>query len=123
MGWIFFQRFDDRIIFLCIDHFNRLVSELDEFTNDGRCERFKSTAHGEFTITDIGDENFRCNDFLVEFLAELEVLGFIEKVDDIFVVRISEGTEKCGGQKFPATLAAIKVDVKEIAGVELHFNP
>ena len=123
MSRIFFQRFDDGVIFLRIDDFNRLVTKFDEFADDGCREWFKSAADGEFAITDIGDENLRCDDFLIEFLAEFEVLGFIEKVDDIFVVRISEGAKKWGGQKFPAAVAAIEIDVEEIAGVELNFNP
>ena len=97
MSRIFFQRFDDGVIFFRIDNFNRLVTKFDEFADNGRREWFKSAADGEFAITDIGDENLGCDDFLIEFLAELEVLGFIEKVDDIFVVRIAEGAKKCGG--------------------------
>ena len=36
---------------------------------------------------------------------------------------VAERAEERGGEELPAALAAIEVDVKQIVGVELHFEP
>ena len=38
-------------------------------------------------------------------------------------VAVTEGAEESGGQKFPAALFAVQIDVKQIAGVELRLVP
>ena len=59
----------------------------------------------------------------VEFLAQLQLLDVVKKLDDLFVRAVAEGAEESGGEKFPAALAAIEINVKQIAGVELHLDP
>ncbi len=59
----------------------------------------------------------------IELLAQLQVLDVVEKFDDFFVRAVTEGAQESGGEEFPAAFAAIEIDVKQIAGVELHFDP
>src|SRR4029434_6024757 len=42
---------------------------------------------------------------------------------DLFVRSVTEGAEERGREKFPAPFAAIEIDVKQVAGVELNLDP
>ena len=36
---------------------------------------------------------------------------------------VTEGAEERGREEFPAALAAVEIDVEQVVGVELHFEP
>ena len=59
----------------------------------------------------------------IELLAQFQVLDVVEKFDHFFVRAVTEGAEESGGEEFPAAFAPIEINVKQIAGVELHFDP
>ena len=61
--------------------------------------------------------------FFAELLAQLQVLDRVEKLDDFFVRAVAERAEESRREEFPAAFAAIEIDVKQIARVELHFDP
>ena len=123
VGWVFFEGLDDGVVVFRIDNLNRFMTQADQLANDGRSERLKGATDSDLAITDIGDQNLRSNFLFVEFFAEFEVLGFVEKIDDILVRRETHGAKECGGQKFAAPFAAVEIDVKEICGIELNFDP
>src|SRR5207245_9204629 len=61
--------------------------------------------------------------FPVEFLAQLETLDVVKKLDDFFVRAITERAQKRRREKLPAALATIEINVKQIGRIKLHFNP
>ena len=123
MGRIFFEGLDDRVVVFRIDNLYRFMTQADQLANDGRSERLKGATDSDLAITDIGDQNLRSNFLFVEFFAEFEVLGFVEEIDDILIRREAHGAEECGSKKFAAAFAAVEIDVEEVCGIELNFDP
>ena len=123
MRRILFERLDDRVVFLRINDLHGLVTEARQLPDRRRIEGLKGAGHRDFSIADVGDEDLGADLFLVELLAELEVFDLIKKLDDVLVCRMSESTKKRSGQKLPATLAPIEVDIEQVARVELHLDP
>ena len=123
MGRIFFEGLDDRVVIFCIDNLNGFMTQADQLANNRRGERLKGATDGDLPIADIGDQNLRSNFLFVEFFAEFQILGFVEEIDDILVRREAHGAEECCGQKFAAAFAAVEIDVEEVCGIELNFDP
>ena len=123
MGRIFFEGLDDRVVVFRIDNLYRFMTQADQLANDGRSERLKGATDSDLAIADIGDQNLRSNFLFVELFAEFEVLGFVEEIDDSLVRREAHGAEERGRQKFTAAFAAVKIDVEEVCGIELNFDP
>ena len=123
VGWVFFEGLDDRVVVFRIDNLYRFMTQADQLANDGRSERLKGATDSDLAITDIGDQNLRSNFLFVELFAEFEVLGFVKEIDDILVRREAHGAEECGRQKFTAAFAAVEIDVEEVCGIELNFDP
>src|SRR4029453_12279091 len=91
--------------------------------NRGEGERHEGAPDGHFTIEHVSREHLGRETFLVQFLAQLQLLDIVKKLDNLFVGSVTEGAEERGGEEFPAAFAPIEIDVKQIAGVELHLNP
>ena len=120
---IFFEGFDDRIVVFRVNDLHGFMAQADQLTNDSCGERLESAADCDFAIADIGNQNLRGDLLFVEFFAEFEVLGFVEKIDDVLVGRETHGAEECGRQKFAAAFATVEIDVEEVSGIELNFDP
>ena len=43
--------------------------------------------------------------------------------DDVTVRRVAEHAQERGGEELATATAAVEIDVKQIVGVELHFQP
>jgi hypothetical protein len=56
-------------------------------------------------------------------LAQLELLDLVEEFEDFLVSPVAECAEESGGQEFPAALASIQINIEQVVGVELHFQP
>src|SRR5207247_6074454 len=97
-------------------------SEIHDLPNRSGGKWLESSRDRHLAFTHIGCQHFRCELFFFEFLAEFEVLDVIEKFDDILVRPVAQCAKERRGQKFPTAFAAIEVDVKQISGVELHFD-
>ena len=59
--------------------------------------------------------------FFLELFAQLEFFDVVEQLEDFFVGAVAERAEESRGEKFPAALASIEINVKQVAGIELHF--
>ena len=123
VGGIFFEGFDDRIVVLRVNDLHGFVAQADQLTNNGCRERFKGASNSDLSVADIGDENLGGDFLLVELLAEFEVLCFVEKIDDLLVGREAHGAKESRGKKFTTALAAVEVDIEEVCGIELNFDP
>ena len=99
------------------------MAQRHNLANRSEGERFEGTRDGHFTIEHVGREDLGRETFLVEFLAQLQLLDIVKKFDDLFVRSITEGAEERGREEFPAAFAAIEVDVKQVTGVELNLDP
>ncbi len=120
---IFLQRFHDGVVVRDVDHLHFLVTERHDLADRRQGERLKSARHGHFAVEHVGDQNFGRELLFVELLAQLQVFDRVEKLDHFLVRAVAEGAQESGGEKFPPAFAAIEIDVKQIAGVELHFDP
>ena len=106
-----------------VDHLYVLVPERHDLAHGRRRERLKRARHGRFAIEDVRDQDLRRELFFTELLAQLQRLDVVKKFDHFLVRAVAERAEKSRGEKFPAAFAAIEINVKQIAGVELHFDP
>ncbi len=92
-------------------------------TNGREGERLESARHGHFAVEHVGGEDLHREALFVELLAQLQILDRVEKIDHLFVRPVAESAEEGGGEEFPAAFAPVEIDVKQVAGVELHFDP
>ena len=123
MRRILFQRLHDGVVMRDVDHLHLLMAERHNLANRSEGERLEGARDGHFTIEHVGREHLGRETFLVEFLAQLQLLDIVKKLDDLFVRSVTEGAEERGREEFPAAFAAIEIDVKQVAGVELHLDP
>src|SRR5437763_13721555 len=90
----------------------------------GRCrERFERAGNGRLAVEHIGDENLCRERFFAQLLAEFERLDVIKKFDHFLVGSVAERAQKSRREEFPTALPPIEIDVKQIARIELHFDP
>ncbi len=123
MGWIFFEGFDDCVVVFRIDNLYGFMTQADQLANNSRGKRLKSSTDSDLAIAYVSDQNLGSNFLFVEFFTKLEILGFVEEIDDILVRRETHGAEECSGQKFAAAFAAVEIDVEEVCSIELNFDP
>ena len=84
----------------------------------------KARAHGDFAIDGRPrSEPWSRVSSSSSFSLELEILDVVEKLDDFLVRAVTERAQESRGEEFAAAFPAIEVDVKQIAGVELDFDP
>ena len=103
--------------------FTSLMTEAHDLAHGRQGERLEGARHGHFAVAHIGDEHLGGEALFIELLAQLQVFDVVEKFDDFFVRAVAESAKESGGEEFPAAFAAIEIDVKQVAGVELHFDP
>ena len=99
------------------------MPERHDLADRGQRQRLESTRDGDFTIEHIGGQHLGGEAFLIELLAQLEFLDVVEKLDHVFIRPVTERAEESRGEKFAAAFAPIEINVKQIARVELHFDP
>src|SRR5207248_860808 len=97
--------------------------ERHDLTNCCERERFKRTRHGYLTVPHFRGQHLGREHLFIELLAQFQRLDVIKKLDDLFVGAVTKRTQKRGGQKFPAAFPAIEIDVKQVGGIELDFDP
>lgn len=93
---IFLQGLDDGIVILGIHHFHCLVAQCEEFANDRCGQGFKRASDRDFSVTDIGNEDFGGDFFFVEFFAEFESFWRVEEIDDFLVGGVAHSAEERG---------------------------
>jgi hypothetical protein len=59
----------------------------------------------------------------VELLAQLKRFDGVEKFDDFLVRTVAKCAEESGGEEFPAAFAAVEIDIEQVGGIELDFDP
>src|SRR5437764_5275385 len=90
----------------------------------GRCrEWFERAGNGRLAVEHVGDENLCRERFFAQLLAEFERLDVIKKFDHFLVGPVAERAQKSRREEFPTALPPIEIDVKQIARIELHFDP
>ena len=99
------------------------MPERHDLPNGRRRERLECAGDGCLAIEHIRNENFCREFFFTEFFTEFQRFDRVEKFDHFLVGAIAESAQKSGREKFPAAFAAIEIDVEQIAGIKLHFDP
>src|SRR5947207_4731479 len=99
------------------------MPERHDLPNGRRRERLECAGDGCLAIEHIRNENFCREFFFTEFFTEFQRFDRVEKFDHFLVGAIAESAQKSGREKFPAAFAAIEIDVEQIAGIELDFDP
>src|SRR4029077_7981576 len=106
-----------------VDHFDLFDSQTDDLANGCRGERFESAGNGRLPIEHVRRQNLSGEFFFTELFAQLQILDGIEKLDDLLIGPITQGSEKSCSQKFPAAFPTIEIDIKQIGGIELDPDP
>src|SRR5712691_13153504 len=106
-----------------IDDFNLANFQTHDLTNCRQSERFEGARDRDFAVADFHRQHLGSELFLVELLAQLEILDVVKKLDDFFVRAITERAQKRRREKLPAALATIEINIKQIGRIKLHFNP
>ena len=99
------------------------MAERHDLADGGQGQRLEGARHGHFAVEHVRGQHLGRELLFVELLAQLQLLDVVEKLDDFFVRAVAERAEESRGEKFPAAFAAIEIDVKQVAGIELHFDP
>ena len=120
---VFSKRLYDRVIVRDIDDFDLMNVKRHDLANCRKSQRLKRARHGHFTIANVCGEHFAGELFFVQFLAQLEVLDVVKEFDNLLVGAIAQSAQESRGQKFPAPLASVEINVKQVSGIELHFDP
>ena len=123
LGRILAERLEKDFILTAVDHFHRLVAEGDELADDADGERLVGLGHHEFAVLDVLEGHLVAELLLVHLVLQLEALDGIEIGDDVAVGRVAQRAEEGRREELAATAAAVEVDVKQVVGVELHFQP
>ena len=106
-----------------VDHLYVFDAESHDLTHRRSRKRLERACNSRLAIENFRRQHFRCELLFADLLAQLQSLDIVKKFDDLFVGAISEGPKKSRREEFSAAFAAIEIDVKKIAGVELHFDP
>lgn len=124
LGWIFFERFDQGVVLIFdIDDGHCFVTELEQLADDADGEWFVGAGDDDFAIQHVADGEFGGECFFLGVFREFKVVDAVEFAQDVFVRGVADGAEERGGEEFPAAAAAVEVDVEQVVGVELHFQP
>src|SRR5437870_1874445 len=99
------------------------MSERQDLAHGRGRERLERAGNGRLAVEDVGDENLCRKRFFAQLLAEFERLDVIKKFDDFLVGPVAKRSEKSRREEFPPALPPIEINVKQIARVELHFDP
>src|SRR5205807_1752254 len=94
-----------------------------DLANGRRRQRLERARDSHFPVEHVRDQHLRREFFFTELLAQLQRLDVVEKLDDFLIGPVAEGAQKRRREKFPPAFAAVEIDVKQIARVELHFDP
>src|SRR6266498_1106435 len=120
---IFSKRFHDGVIVSNVDHCHLVNFKRHNLADGRQGERFKRTRHRYIAVADLRSQHFGGELLFVEFLAQLQGLDVVKKLDDVFVRSVAEGAQECGGKKLPAPLASVEINIKEVSRIKLDLNP
>ena len=117
------ERLEKNFVFAAVDHFDSLVAESQQLADDADGEWLVSLCHGQFAIEDIFERHFVAEFAFVHRLAERKGFWGIEVANNVAVRRVAEHTQERGRKEFTTAAAAVEVDIEQIVGVELDFEP
>ena len=123
MCGILAQRFDQDFVFAGIDHFHLLVAQGDQLANNANREWLVCFGNDQFAIHDVLERHFMAQLMLIEFIVEFECFRRIKLIDDFTVGRVAQSTQEGGSEEFTTATTAIKINVKQVVCIELHFQP
>jgi hypothetical protein len=96
-----------------------------EGADDRLRERFERAGenHALLGVDGVFDEDEGGNVLEIEGLGDLEVLDLVEEIQQVDVRAVADGAKQRRDEEFPATAAAVEVNVEQVVVVELHFEP
>jgi hypothetical protein len=123
LGGILAEGLEEDFVLAAVDHFHRLVAEGDELADDADGEGLVGFRDHEFAVEDVLERHLVAELLLVHLVLQLERLDVVEIGDDVAVGRVAQRAEEGRREELAAAAAAVEVDVKQVVGVELHFQP
>ena len=117
------ERLEKNFVLTTVDDFDVLVAERQKLADDADRERLVSLRDGQFTIENVLERNLVTELAFVHRLAQRKRFGRVEVADDVAVGRVAEHAQERGGEEFTTAAAAVKIDIEQVVGVELHFEP
>ena len=124
LGRIFLQALDERVIRRHFNDLDALVTQVDELLDHGWGDRLVGLGNNIFSVEDVCEDHLGPQGFFVRQSGlQLDVLNFVELLDDVCIGWETDTTQERGDQELPTTTAAVEVNVEQVIGVELHFQP
>src|SRR5262249_41378278 len=123
VGRIFSKRLHNCVVVRDVDYLHLVNLERHNLANSRQSERFKRARDRYFTVPDIRDKHLGSQLLFIKFLAQLQVLNVVEKLDDLFVGTVTQRTQERSSEKLSTPLASIEINIKKISRIKLHLDP
>jgi len=120
---ILLQGLDDCVVAFDIDNFHFVNAECQDLLDCGFGQRLKGPRHRDFSIAHIADQHFAADLFFFKIVAQSQPLDGVKQFDDIRVAAETDRSQEGRGQELAAAFPPIEVNVKQVVGIELNFEP
>ncbi len=123
---VFLQRLQKNFIFTGINNVDGLVTKLDELVHITNRHRLVGLHNDDFIVKNVFESYFLSELFFVVFfndLLQVELLDVVKVLTEITIRRPAHGAQKGGSEELTTATASIEVDVKQVVGVKLGFQP
>lgn len=123
MGGILLQGLDQHVVLALVDDVDFLDAELEELANHAHVELFESLGKNEVLVLDRVHGHEVVQVFLRHVFAQGKRADVVELADDVAVRLEAQITHERRRKELAAAAAAVKVDVEQVVGVKLDFQP
>ena len=123
MGGILLQGLDQHVVLALVDDVDFLDAELEELANHAHVELFESLGKNEILVLDRVHGHEVVQVFLRHVFAQGKRADVVELADDVAVRLEAQITHERRRKELAAAAAAVKVDVEQVVGVKLDFQP
>ena len=123
---VFLQRLQKNFIFTGINDIDCFVTKLDKLVYITNRHRLIGLHDDDFIIKNIFEGHFLSELFLIvvfDDFFQVELLDVIKVLTEITIRRPAHGAQEGGGEELTTTATSVEVDVKQIVGVKLGFQP
>src|SRR5213592_1486255 len=118
---VFSKRLHDRVIVRNVDDFYLVDIQRHDLADRRQSQRLKRACDGHFAIANVCSEHFAGELLFIQLVAQFGGLNVVKEFDDVLVGAVAQSAQESGGQKFPASLASVEINVKEVSRIELYF--
>ena len=123
LGGIFAERLEKDFVLTTVDHLDAVVAERDQLAHDADRERLVGFRDRLLAVEDVLEGHFVAELAFVHLVAELEIFQRVEMGHDVAVGRIAKHAQESRRKELAAAAAAIEINIEQVVGIELHFEP